>query len=165
MAAATPDLSERIAWLSEAADLLEPSAARLEAAHTLVELGTALVDRGDKEEARGVLRRGANLASLSGAHQLVEEAGIQLRAAGARPRRLGIVGPDSLTPAELRVVRLAAAGKTNQGIAADLYVSVKTVEGHLAKAYRKLGVDSRQSLAPALDSGDEPEELLGSPAV
>ncbi len=164
MAAATPDLSERIAWLSEAADLLEPSAARLEAAHALVELGTALVGHGDKEEARGVLRRGANLASLSGAHQLVEEAGIQLRAAGARPRRLGIIGPDSLTPAELRVVRLAAVGKTNQGIAADLYVSVKTVEGHLAKAYRKLGVDSRQSLALALDSCDVPEELIDSPA-
>jgi DNA-binding NarL/FixJ family response regulator len=62
------------------------------------------------------------------------------------------------------VVRLAAAGKTNQGIAADLYVSVKTVEGHLAKAYRKLGVDSRQSLALALDSCDDPEELIDSPA-
>src|SRR5664279_4474399 len=166
MAAATPDLSERIAWLSEAIDLLEPSMARLEAAHALIELGTALVDHGKKEEARGVLRRGANLASLSGAHQLVEEAGIQLRAAGARPRRLGIIGPDSLTPAELRVVRLAAAGKTNLGIAADLYVSVKTVEGHLAKAFRKLGVDSRLDLAPALGPGDgEPEELLDSPAL
>jgi len=166
MAAATPDLPERIAWLSEAIDLLEPSMARLEAAHALIELGTALVDHGKKEEARGVLRRGANLASLCGAHQLVEEAGIQLRAAGARPRRLGIIGPDSLTPAELRVVRLAAAGKTNLGIAADLYVSVKTVEGHLAKAFRKLGVDSRLDLAPALGPGDgEPEELLDSPAL
>jgi DNA-binding CsgD family transcriptional regulator len=41
---------------------------------------------------------------------------------------------------------------------------VKTVEGHLAKAYRKLGVDSRQSLALALDSCDDPEELIDSPA-
>lgn len=155
-AAGTPDLVERTALLTEAVDLLEPSPARLEAAYSLVELGMVLVERKRKEEARGVLRRGANLASLCGAHQLVESAGIQLRAAGARPRRLGYIGPDSLTPAERRVARLAAAGKTNQGIAADLYITVKTVEGHLAKTYRKLGVDSRRSLALAL--GDDEED-------
>jgi DNA-binding CsgD family transcriptional regulator len=167
MAAATPDLRERTGWLCEAVDLLEPSPARLEAANALVELGTALVDNKKKEEARSVLRRGANLASLCGAHQLVETAGIQLRAAGARPRRLGYIGPDSLTPAELRVVRLAATGKTNQGIAADLYITVKTVEGHLAKAYRKLGVESRRNLAIALATGEESEgeDLLDSTAL
>jgi DNA-binding CsgD family transcriptional regulator len=154
-AAATPDLVERTTLLSEAVGLLEPSPARLEASYALVELGMVLVDRGKKEEARGVLRRGANLASLCGAHQLVESAGVQLRAAGARPRRLGSIGPDSLTPSERRVARLAAAGKTNQGIAADLYVTVKTVEGHLAKTYRKLGVDSRRSLALVLGDDDE----------
>jgi DNA-binding NarL/FixJ family response regulator len=53
----------------------------------------------------------------------------------------------------MRVVRLAADGKTNQGIAEALYVTVKTVEGHLAKAYRKLGVESRRDLSSALDSG------------
>jgi DNA-binding CsgD family transcriptional regulator len=165
-AAATPDLAERSTHLSEAVELLEPSPARLEASYALVELGMVLVDRGKKEEARGVLRRGANLASLCGAHQLVESAGVQLRAAGARPRRLGSIGPDSLTPSERRVARLAAAGKTNQGIAADLYVTVKTVEGHLAKTYRKLGVDSRRSLALALGDDDEDDgELLDASSL
>jgi DNA-binding CsgD family transcriptional regulator len=154
-AAASRDLTERSERLVEAVDLLEHSAARLELANALVELGTALVDRKKKKEARSVLRRGANIASMCGAHQLVETAGVQLRAAGARPRRLGYRGPESLTPAELRVVRLAAVGKTNQGIASDLYISVKTVEGHLAKAYRKLGVDSRRELAAALADDDE----------
>jgi DNA-binding CsgD family transcriptional regulator len=154
-AAATRDLFERSERLVEAVDLLEHSLARLELANALVELGTALVDRKKKKEARSVLRRGANIASMCGAHQLVETAGVQLRAAGARPRRLGYRGPESLTPAELRVVRLAAVGKTNQGIASDLYISVKTVEGHLAKAYRKLGVDSRRELAAALVEDDE----------
>lgn len=154
-AAATRDLAERTDRLFEAVDLLEQSLARLELANALVELGTALVDCKKKEEARSVLRRGANIASMCGAHQLVETAGVQLRAAGARPRRLGYRGPESLTPAELRVVRLAARGKTNQGIATDLYISVKTVEGHLAKAYRKLGVDSRRELAAALAEDDE----------
>ncbi len=165
-AAATPDTFERTALLTEAVELLEPSPARLEAAYSLVELGMVLVERKKKEEARGVLRRGANLASLCGAHQLVESAGIQLRAAGARPRRLGYIGPDSLTPAERRVARLAAAGKTNQGIAADLYITVKTVEGHLAKTYRKLGVDSRHSLALALGDGeDDGDDLLDASAL
>ena len=153
-AAATPDLIERTTLLAEAVDLLEPSPARLEASYALVELGMVLVERMKKEEARSVLRRGANLASLCGAHQLVESAGTQLRAAGARPRRLGQVGLESLTPAELRVARLAASGMTNQGIATDLYVSVKTVEGHLVKTYRKLGVDSRRGLTRVLGSDD-----------
>ncbi len=156
-AAADPDLAARTALLTEAVDLLEPSPVRLEASYALIELGTVLVERSEKEDARGVLRRGANLASLCGAHELVESAGVQLRLAGARPRRLGTIGPDSLTPSERRVARLAAAGHTNQGIASDLFVTVKTVEGHLAKTYRKLGVDSRRSLALVLgdDAGDE----------
>jgi DNA-binding CsgD family transcriptional regulator len=155
MAAATPDAAERIALLSEAVELLEGSPCRLEAAHSTVELGTALVDYRKKELARGVLRRGAHLASLCGAHQLVETAGVQLRAAGARPRRLGTVGTDSLTPAELRVARLAAADMTNQAIATELFINVKTVEGHLAKTYRKLGVDSRGQLALLLGGAEE----------
>jgi len=155
MAAATPDTAERIALLSEAVELLEGSPCRLEAAHSMVELGTALVEYRKKELARGVLRRGAHLASLCGAHELVETAGVQLRAAGARPRRLGTVGADSLTPAELRVARLAAADKTNQMIAGELFINVKTVEGHLAKTYRKLGVSSRRQLALVMSNDEE----------
>ena len=135
--------------------MLEPSPARLESAQALVDLGTALVARNMKEEARGVLRRGASLASLCSAHQLLEAAGDQLRAAGARPRRLGYVGPESLTPAELRVVRMAAKGQTNQRIADELFVTLKTVEGHLAKAYRKLGIDGRLELASVLSQRDD----------
>ncbi|MGD0313744.1 MAG: LuxR C-terminal-related transcriptional regulator [Acidimicrobiales bacterium] len=154
-AAATPDLEQRTAILAEAVAVLEPSPARLESAQALVDLGTALVARNMKEEARGVLRRGASLASLCSAHQLLEAAGDQLRAAGARPRRLGYVGPESLTPAELRVVRMAAKGQTNQRIADELFVTLKTVEGHLAKAYRKLGIDGRLELASVLSQRDD----------
>jgi len=138
-------------------EILEASAARLERAHALVDLGTTLIDLNRKEEARGVLRQGASLASRCGAHQLVEVAGDRLRAAGARPRRLGLVGAESLTPAELRVARMAADGLTNQRIADGLFVTLKTVEGHLAKAYRKLGVDGRQDLHEALSGRDEQE--------
>ncbi len=160
-AAATPDLALRTELLTEAVAVLESSDARLEQAHALVDLGTALIDRNRKEQARGVLRQGASLASLCGAHQLLELAGEQLRAAGARPRRLGLVGPESLTPAEFRVVRMAADGLTNQRIADDLYVTLKTVEGHLAKAYRKLGVDGRPDLPEALAGRDDTDGDAG----
>ncbi len=167
-AAATSDLDRRVGLLTEAVEVLETSEARLERAHALVDLGTTLIDQNRKEEARSVLRQGASLASLCGAHQLLELAGEQLRAAGARPRRLGLVGPESLTPSELRVVRMAADGLTNQRIADDLFVTLKTVEGHLAKAYRKLGVDGRQDLSEALAGGDdegESGEMLRASAV
>ncbi len=171
-ASASSEVTHRVELLTEAVSILEHSDARLERARALVDLGTALIEHNRKEEARGVLRQGASLASLCGAHQLLELAGEHLRAAGARPRRLGLVGPESLTPSELRVVRMAADGLTNQRIADELYVTLKTVEGHLAKAYRKLGVEGRPDLAEALagrdDSGggdDDSDELYRASAV
>ncbi len=144
---AEPD--RQVDLLSEAAGLLEPSTVSLEAAHALVDLGVALCTAGRRDEARAALRRGAHLASLCGADALVEVASNQLRAAGARPRRLVLTGLGALTPAELRVVTLASDRKTNARIADSLFVTEKTVEGHLARAYNKLGIRSRQDL-PAL---------------
>jgi DNA-binding CsgD family transcriptional regulator len=150
MGASSRDLDERTAWLKESVEVLDGSPAKLETAEAMVELGTVLVDRQDTENARDILHKGATLASLCGAQRLVEVAGAQLRAAGARPRRLGSTGVDSLTPAELRAVHMAAANVTNRAIADELFVNVKTIEGHLSRAYRKLGVTSRFELAEAL---------------
>ena len=57
-----------------------------------------------------------------------------------------MTGWESLTPAEARVAELAAAGATNGAIAETLYVTEKTVEGHLARVYKKLGIRSRRQL-------------------
>jgi DNA-binding CsgD family transcriptional regulator len=59
-------------------------------------------------------------------------------------------GVESLTPSERRVAELAADGQRNRDIAQTLFLSVKTVEGHLSNAYRKLDVHSRQELTAAL---------------
>jgi DNA-binding CsgD family transcriptional regulator len=132
--------------LTESVSLLESSGASLEHAHALIELGAALRSDGQIDAARVTLRRGADLAYRCGAPRLADQAAKELRATGARPRRLALSGTDALTPAERRVVMLAADGCSNSRIAKELYVAEKTVEGHLARAYQKLGIRSRKEL-------------------
>ena len=85
---------------------------------------------------------------------MAEWARTELYAAGSRPRREALSGPDSLTPSERRVAELAAAGQSNRDIAQALYVTPKTVEVHLTSAYRKLGIARRSGLSAALNLGD-----------
>jgi DNA-binding NarL/FixJ family response regulator len=90
------------------------------------------------------------LAHRCGATGLAERARTELRATGARPRRLVRTGADALTPSERRVAELAAAGRTNREIAAELYVTLATVETHLRHAFQKLDVHARTALRDAL---------------
>jgi DNA-binding CsgD family transcriptional regulator len=136
--------------LTEAVHLLESSGASLEYARALIDLGTALREDAQTEAAQATLRQGADLAYRCGAARLADRAARELRASGARPRRLALSGTHALTPAERRVVALAVAGCTNSRIAEKLYVAEKTVEGHLARAYRKLGIRSRKDLPSAV---------------
>ena len=124
--------------------------ARLERARTLVELGIALRAVGRTEEAREELASARELAHACGSARLERIAREALLASGARPRRIALSGRAALTPAEGRVVELAAAGLANPAIAARLVISRRTVEMHLSNAYRKLGIDSRQALPEAL---------------
>jgi DNA-binding NarL/FixJ family response regulator len=71
----------------------------------------------------------------------------ELRALGLRPRRPAVTGPGALTPTERRVAELAASGLTNRQAAEALFVTVKTVETHLARVYQKLGIATRGELA------------------
>jgi DNA-binding CsgD family transcriptional regulator len=65
-------------------------------------------------------------------------------------------GPEALTPSELRVAERAAAGRTNSQICQELFLSRKTVEMHLGRAYRKLGITSRHELGGALGTHAQP---------
>jgi len=144
---------QRVARLRAAVALLRPSEARIELARTLVELGGAECADGGRAEARETLREALALATVGDAPALAERARAALVAAGARPRRPASAGPAALTPSERRVARLAAAGAPNRAIAQTLFVTEKTVETHLAGAYRKLAIGGRAQLAGAL--GDD----------
>ncbi|WP_028062718.1 helix-turn-helix transcriptional regulator [Solirubrobacter soli] len=143
--------ARRIELLREAVTSLKASQGALELARARVDLGAALVRAGQRDEARGLLRDGQEGAAVCGATPLVERAHRELLATGARPRRTATAGRDGLTPSELRVTEMAAAGQTNREIAQALFVTEKTVETHLGRAFMKLGVRSRKQLAQALD--------------
>ncbi|HKP21786.1 MAG TPA: helix-turn-helix transcriptional regulator, partial [Thermoleophilaceae bacterium] len=111
-----------------------------------VDLGAALRRSGRLRDARPHLRTGLELAELCGAKTLAARASQEIKASGARPRRTALSGPESLTGREREVAELAAHGRSNREIGAELFVTVKTVEYHLKHAYQKLGVRSRQDL-------------------
>jgi DNA-binding NarL/FixJ family response regulator len=132
--------------------VLRSSPAQLERAHSLAELGAALRRAGRRTAAKEPLAEALDLAARCGARPLAARAREELKATGARPRREWRTGVEALTPSELRVARLAADGQTNREIAQALYVTMKTIEGHLARAYGKLQIAGRAELAQALEA-------------
>ena len=101
----------------------------------------------------------ATARSLRTALELAERCGATALAAppatrwsGPAPSRAAraLTGAAALTAAQERVARLAAGGLGNRDIAELLFVTEKTVEGHLGAAYRKLGISSRAQLTDAL---------------
>jgi DNA-binding NarL/FixJ family response regulator len=101
-------------------------------------------------QAREALRPALADADRLGAIALAQRARRELVATGLRPRRAAVEGSAALTPRQRQICELAAAGKGNRAIATELFVSIKTVETHLAAAYRKLGVGTRAALAACL---------------
>ena len=136
--------------LAAALEVLAPSPARLEHARVLVDLGATFRAAGKRTAAREPLLDGLTLAARCGARTLERRARAELGAIGVRPRASERSGEDSLTPSERRVAELAAAGGTNREIAQKLFVTEKTVETHLGRAFRKLEISSRRQLPDVL---------------
>ena len=151
VAACSAEPAGGAAW-AEAVDVLERSEARLELARALVDLGAGLRRSGRRRECQEPLRRGLDVAHRGGVVPLAERARAELLAAGARPRREALSGVEALTPSERRVAEMAAGGMTNRDIAQELFVTARTVEGHLTHVFGKLGITSRRDLGDGLAS-------------
>ena len=141
---------EALGLLQEAVAVLEHSAARLELAHALADLGAELSRSGRRREGRDAARRAAKLAGQCGAIALAERAMAGLHAGPGRRARMELTGPAALTAAEWRVCRQAAEGHTNREVAQALFLTEKTIERHLSSAYQKLGIRSRFQLPAAI---------------
>jgi DNA-binding CsgD family transcriptional regulator len=122
----------------------------IELARVLADLGLAQLRAGERARGRALLREALDLADRQCAHAIAERARQELIVAGGRPRRRRLSGRDALTPAELRVAELAAAGRSNREIATELFLAPKTIETHLSRAYSKLSITSRRELQAAL---------------
>ena len=143
-------VTDDVAELERAVELLEQSPARLELARARVDLGSALRRAGRRADSRDPLRAAMDEAHACGASALAERARDELRASGVRPRRLALTGAASLTAGQSRVARLAAEGMTNRQIAQELFITTATVETHLRHTFQKLEISGREELAEAL---------------
>lgn len=132
-----------------AAALHADDGAPFERARTELLLGTWLRRHLQRNDARPHLRQASQLFDQLGAAPWSRRAEAELRAAGeaSESRRHTPDLVDRLTPQEVRVARLAAEGLSNRDIAAQLFLSPRTVGYHLYKTYPKLGVTSRHELA------------------
>ena len=135
--------------LREAVATLEGAGAALDSARALVELGALLRRSNRRAEARALLRR-ASTSPIARARRGSPTGRRPSCAPPARGRAARLTGLEALTASERRVAELAAQGMTNREIAQALFVTARTVEGHLTQAFQKLDLRSREDLGGAL---------------
>jgi DNA-binding CsgD family transcriptional regulator len=131
---------------------------RFDRARTHLLYGELLRRRRQRSEAREHLRTAADAFDRLGATPWEERAHSELRATGETARRRDPSTVAQLTPQELQISQLVARGHSNKEVAAQLFLSPRTVEYHLRKVFSKLGITSRAEL---IRQGiAEPEQVL-----
>jgi DNA-binding CsgD family transcriptional regulator len=131
----------------EAAIASSTSLSPFEQARTELLYGEWLRRERQRRNARPHLRRAAGLFQQVGAPPWEQRAETELRATGETARRREPSTLDQLTPQELQIAGLVAGGLTNREVAAQLYLSPRTIDYHLRKVFSKLGLSSRIELA------------------
>ncbi|MFJ8060350.1 AAA family ATPase [Streptomyces sp. NPDC096142] len=161
--------------LRAAVDRLRRLPLPVDLVRTLIALGAVERRARHRNAARTALGEALETATRIGAAPLAARAGDELARLEAGDR--DGEGRPELTPTEARIAELVGGGATNREVAAELFISVKTVEGTLSRVYRKVGVRSRTALAHAMavaviasgaaavSVGDDDQQRLTTPAV
>ncbi len=144
-----PGAEEHFVRAIELADALSP----FDAARTELLYGEWLRRRRRRIDARRHLRSALDCFGRLGAAPWEARARAELRASGETARRRDPSTREELTPQELQIARLVAGGKTNPEVAAQLFLSPRTIDYHLRKVFSKLDIASRAELAN-LDLGE-----------
>ena len=145
LAAARGDLAEALTAFESALAHHEAAPIPFDRARTLLALGAAQRRAKERRAARVSLEEARAVFGTLGAKVWEQRAAAELNRIGGRAPSTG-----ELTPVERRVAELVAAGNTNREVAAALFLSIRTVEGHLSRVYGKLGVRSRVELTRKL---------------
>jgi DNA-binding CsgD family transcriptional regulator len=147
------DVDEAFGEAVAAATALPP----LERARTELLYGEWLRRERRRIDARGHLRTALEIFRALGAVPWAERAEAELRATGETARKRDVSAVAQLTPQELQIAGLVSEGLSNKEIAAQLFLSPRTVDYHLRKVFTKLGITSRTELIrdglPARDAG------------
>ena len=139
------------------ADAAGRAGAAIEAARSRLVAGQALAADGDRSAALETLRKASDELEATGALRFHAEARRELRRLGVRPATPAASGPEtrgvgSLSAREREIAELVTERKTNDQIAAELFLSVKTIETHMRNIFRKLEVSSRVEVARAVEA-------------
>ena len=134
---------------AEAVERLGRTPLRLEGARARLLYGEWLRRENRRLDARHQLHAAHHLFTVIGADAFAERARSELLATGEKVRKREVDTYSQLTPQEEHIVRLARDGRTNPEIAAELFISTRTVEWHLRKVFAKLGITSRRDLHDA----------------
>ena len=126
-------------------------------ARIALDRGARLRRDGERREARAALRAALATFERLGAEPWAQRCRDELAATGEKLIKFEGGVSDELTPQELQVARVIADGASYKEAAARLFLSPKTIEFHLGKVYRKLGITSRRELAAALARHEESE--------